>query len=736
MNAPQPFLQASPPVQAAARPGAAWPAVLEHLRLHFSLPAPARASAPRPAAGDAGLVQYAERLGLKLQRIQLHPDINLLPCVVERDGRLGIVEAVEARGAVAEGEFRLRWFGDGVQAARVPFAELDGDAWLVTPMSQVDARSTGLLPEQPQHWLRRALDQARPWYRDLLLASFVVNLLAMLVPLFTMNVYDRVVPNQAIDTLWVMAAGIVIVMVFDWLLRDARTRITDMAGRQIDVDISSALYGRLLGMKLAQRPQSTGAFAKQLQDVDSIRDFLTSATLVALVDLPFAALFMVLIVWLAGPLVVIPLVALAVLLLAAWRAHLRLARAMEEASRLSSQRQAQLIETLLMLPEYKQQNREAQQGERWRRLVSAMADHGVHQRHVSTDLSHLMNFAQYAVTVALLIAGVYRMSEGLLTMGAMIAIVMLSGRAAQSMNQLAMLLLRWSQTRSAITTLDGIMALEQENQAHAFSEMRFRGGIHLQDARFAYPGQQRPALDALSLTLAPGERVAVLGASGSGKSTLLCLLAAQFDLQQGRLLYDGVERERWPLSQLREALGWLPQQPQLCWGTVLQNITGDRPVADEAALIALLDGLGMERVLASLGNGLQSPVGEGGRELSGGQRQLVALARAMLPRPRWLLLDEPVSAMDEDMQRRVASVLQALPADRGFVIATHRPELLACCQRVLVLEQGKLVLDQPREQFLAQQLANQQAAQAGRQRRVVIRAAEDSTKPMERGHGG
>jgi ATP-binding cassette subfamily C protein LapB len=697
----------------------AWKTALELLRQHFHLPInhnvdyDALQLISVNDIDNASVVSCAGQLGLLLVASKFENDINLLPFITVIDHQLVVVTEISSdrclgQYCLPEGMVESRWFNLEVMPAAVIFVQAAKGS---------DSRGEELLAQEKQHWLKTAVLEAKPWYRDLLIASLFINVLALLVPLFTMNVYDRVVPNNAIDTLWVLATGVTVALLFDWFLRGARSRITDMAGRQIDISLSEKMFSKMIGMKLIQRPQSSGSFAKQIQEVDSIRDFLTSATMVALVDLPFSILFLTLIFWLAGPLVLVPFVALLLLVTMAFNVKAKMAESIQESGRLSSQRQAQLIESLQMLPEIKQLNQESKQVRKWHQLIGLLSDQNIKIRDASNQLSHFMQVTQNMVTVCLLLGGVYLIADGKLSMGAMIAVIMLSGRASQALGQLAVLLIRYEQTQSAITGLNSVMALEQENQDHYFTELSFTGNIKLNQVSFSYPDQNNSALNNITLLLKPGERVAVLGASGSGKSTLLSILAGQHEIKSGMTFFDDIERDQWPLSHLRSHIGFMTQSPVLAWGSVLENITASNAVVDEEKLRHILGKLGFEKMLQGLNNGLQSTVGELGRELSGGQRQLVCMARTMLSQPQWLLLDEPTSAMDDEMQASVIATLRDLPAQQGFVIATHKPSLLNICDRVLVISDSKIIVDQPKEEFVRNR---QVRSTASNSRKVVI----------------
>jgi type I secretion system LssB family ATPase len=579
--------------------------------------------------------------------------------------------------------------------------------WWLAPSKVTDPRSENLAPSKQKHWLLQAIIEAKPWYRDLLIASLVINIVALAVPLFTMNVYDRVVPNQAFDTLWVLSSGVAIAIVFDWLLRKARSRLTDMAGRQIDVKISSILYSKVLGMTLENRPQSSGAFAKQIQEFDSVRDFLTSATLNTAIDLPFTGLFLLLIFWLGGPMVLVPIIAIMSLIGLSWLVQKKLKGTIEESSRLSTQRQAILFEQLQLLEDTKQNNAEGQSQQRWEQTVAALSDWQTKGRDYSNTLSYTVMNAQHFVTIGLITSGVYRISEGLLSMGGLIAIVMLSGRAASAVNQLSMLLVRYEQTRTAIAGLETVMQTPQEQHpAQAMEQKEFSGAIELRNVIFNYPDKESAVLEDISVKIKPGERVGLIGSAGAGKSTLLALLAYQYRSSGGAIYFDGIEAQQWPVNALRQQCGWVGQQPQLLFGSVLDNIAFGATQLDKTLLAQVIEASGIALFADRLDSGLETQVGELGRCLSGGQRQSVALARALVRQPALLLLDEPTSAMDRTLENQVLAGLRQQPQSCGMIIASHKPKLLQLCSRVIVLEKGRVIADGPTAQIMAQQQSN------------------------------
>ncbi|BCK30178.1 type I secretion system permease/ATPase [Vibrio cholerae] len=567
------------------------------------------------------------------------------------------------------------------------------------------APEQGLWGEEPRataHWLWAVVKEVRPWYRDLLIASFIINVLALVVPLFTMNVYDRVVPNQAFSTLWVLVVGVSIVLLFDWLLREARSSVTDAAGRYIDNKLSAILFAKVMGMKLENRPQSAGAFARQLQDFDSVREFFTSVTLVTLIDLPFTLLFLLLIGWLGGAMMFIPLAIMALLLLLTAVMKGKIEQTHTETARLSTIRQAHLFDSLLALPEIKQNNAEGAAQSRWEQTTAQLSEWYNRSRHYSNVVTHTIQSSQQVVTICLIVLGVYQIAAGNLSMGGLIAIVMLSGRAAGAINQLSLLMLRVQQTKTAIQGLNSIMALPQErSEQQKLDAERFMGSVKLEAVDFTYPQAPMACLKGINLSIRAGERIGLIGLAGSGKSTLLALMAKQLAPTQGRIFFDQVDSQLWPTSLIRQSTGWMAQTPQWIQGTITDNIAlGDTQV-DKARLAQAIQWSGLMHYMSGLQQGLETQVGEAGRYLSGGQKQAVALARAFYCCPQLLILDEPTNALDKQAETQLFQSLQSMPRDISMVISSHKHAFLTLCDRIVVLDKGSIVAEGKPSEILA-----------------------------------
>ena len=562
--------------------------------------------------------------------------------------------------------------------------------WLLAHSKLMQGRGNYSIPKE-EHWLKPLLTEVKPYYGALLLGSFAVNLLALVIPLFTMNVYDRVVPNAAIHTLWALAIGAFLAIVFDFLLKQARTKLADVAGRKIDVMVSSTLFSKVIGMRLENRPQSSGAYAKQVQEFDSVREFLTSATLVSAIDLPFTLLFLVLITWLGGFMVLIPITAMAVILLTGYLLKNRLNDCVEESSKLSTQKQAYLIEYINQLVEIKQCNAEGKSQRIWEQTVGQLSDWQNESRTIASTLNHTVMTMQQFTTIGLIVAGVYQIQAGNISMGALIAMVMISGRSSSAISQISSLILKYKQTRTAMESVKSILALPQEKSDNILGDsLTINGDIRVNQVSFNYPDQKLSVLSDLNFSIASGEKIGLYGNAGSGKSSLLALLSGQYQPIQGQIFYDGIALTQWPIGRIREHSAWVAQNPSLLYGSLLENILQGSENINPQRLAEVINDSGISEFIDRLELGLETQVGEFGRCLSGGQKQSAVIARALLKDAKVMFLDEPTSAMDEKAERKIIAMLNKI-TNKTLIIASHNQSVLSLCNRILVMEKGRII---------------------------------------------
>lgn len=610
----------------------------------------------------------------------------------------------------------LGWTAD--RQARVVFPELDeaevelshddlarryiGRAIYVRPKVQFDGRAPRIGRSAEGHWFWSRITENRSLYRDVLLAALLINVFALGLPLFIMNVYDRVVPNNATDTLWVLAAGVSIVLLGDFALRILRGHFVDLAGSRADVKISAHIMERVLGMRMEQRPPSAGAFAANLRAFESVRDFISSATVVALVDLPFAFLFLGVIAWIA-PTLVLPFVAgIVILLLYAVSIQGRMRTLAETTYRAGAQRNATLVEGLVGLETLKALGAEAPIQRKWEQSAALLSRVSAQLRLLAAAASQGTNLAQQLVSVVIVVIGVYLIGAGELSMGGLIACYMLSSRAMAPFGQLASLLTQYHNAATALASLDEVMAREVERpEGSSFiSRGNLRGDIEFRDVSFRYPGQGTEALRNVSLRIRAGERVAVLGRVGSGKSTLEKLILGLYRPTTGAVLIDGVDQRQLDPAELRRHIGYVGQDAMLFYGTLRDNITLAAPFAEDADIVRAAELAGILEFVNAHPEGFDMLVGERGESLSGGQRQGVALARAFINAPPILLLDEPSAAMDHSSEEDLKRRLKRFAEGRTLLVVTHRTSLLDLVDRIIVVDGGRIVADGPKAQVV------------------------------------
>jgi len=647
----------------------------------------------------------AERAGLssKVTKRPLHKISNLvLPAVLllENSNACIILEFKKRTARVIFPES-----GDG--ESEIELSELadaySGYAIFIKALHHFDQRTQSSSIPRTKHWFWGTILRFWPIYGEVFLASILVNLFALASPLFIMNVYDRVVPNHAIETLWVLAMGVATVFVFDLLLRTLRGYFIDMAGKKADVILSATIFEKVMGIKMASRSNSVGSFANNMQEFESFREFFTSTTLTTLIDLPFAFLFIFVIWTISGELAYVPLAAIPLAIIVGLIIQIPIGRTVQELFRHSGQKSATLIEALTGLETIKSIGAESLIQRKWEQTIGFISKLSQRVRLLSSTAINFTVFLQQMASVSIVVFGVYKISEGEITMGALIASTLLTARALAPLGQVAGILTRWHQSKAALSSLNSLMNLpvERPSGREFLHRAKFEGKIEFKNVSFRYPEQPVNALSDVSFTISPGEKVAFIGRIGSGKSSIEKLLLGLYDVSEGSILLDGTDIRQIDPVDLRRNVGYAPQDVTLFFGSVRDNIVMGAPFADDAAVLKAADIAGVTEFVNRHPAGFDLPVGERGEGLSGGQRQSIAVARAILSEPAMLVLDEPTNAMDNSTEEQFKLKLKTLLADKTMLLVTHKASLLSLVDRVIVMDQGNLVADGPRVQILA-----------------------------------
>jgi len=650
--------------------------------------------------------QAASRAGLsaKLNRRSLDnlPDM-LLPCVLMlKDKKACILQELDIKSDKAV--ISLPETGGEEQLTIEQLESLYvGYLFLIKKQYHGDRDFDVHLQDNDKHWLRQKIQQSLPIYRDVIIASVLVNIFALVSPLLVMNVYDKVVPNLAFESLWVLAIGAALAYTFDFIMKQLRSYLIDIAGKKVDVQTSSQLFAKVIGMPLEKRAASVGGMARQLGEFESVRDFLSSATITAVVDLPFSLLFVFIIYLVSGDLAVFSVLATILIIGYTLIMQPKLREAIEESNKFSGLRHGHLIESLSTLESIKANGAEGIVQNSWQQMIGHTSTWQLKTKNITNSVGNVAGFIIQMTTVAVIVLGVYRVSEGLISMGGIIAAVMLSGRAIGPMAKVAALMTIYNQTMSSLRQLDSIMDAEDEfeNKGQLASRPKLEGHIELDHVGFNYPDSEKSALHPLSINIKPGEKIAFIGRNGSGKSTLAKLILGLFKPTLGSLRYDGLHQGQVHPSDLRANFGYLAQDIVLFHGSVKDNILfGTRQVTEYQLVRAVqLSGVAMFTDLESEGLDLQ--VGEGGKALSRGQRQAVALARAILNDPQILLLDEPTASLDARAEQQFIQSMLKTAEDRTLLMITHKMHLLKLVDRIIVLDNGRLVADGDKDTIIA-----------------------------------
>lgn len=678
-----------------------------HAALTAGLPLPKRGLTP------SLFVRAAQRAGFssKLVRRELDKiDAALLPVILLLEGE----EACVLMDWDESGENARLLFPDTAQGSVTLSrneikARYVGIAIFARPHFRFDLRTPEIVKVVQRHWFWGAVADQLPVYRDILAAAALINVFALAMPIFTMNVYDRVVPNNALETLWMLSGGLFLVLVVDYLIRLLRGHFIDLASSRIDLELSALIMEKVLGMRLAARPASVGSFAANLRSFETVRDFIASATVTAVVDLPFALLFLLVMMWISWPLVALPILGIIGVVIYSYVIQHKMRELTETTYRASALRNATLIESLTALETIKANGAEGLMQAKWEKTAAFLARNSARVRLLSSSAMNGASTLTQLVNVLMVIAGVYLIEIRQLTMGGLIACTMLGGRAMGPLGQMVGLLMQFENAKTSLAGLENTMTTpgERSEESTFVHRPEIRGEIEFRNVSFAYPGHPQEVLRNVSFRIKPGESVVVLGRVGSGKTTLHKLMLGLYQPTEGAVLLDGVDLRQLDPADLRRNVGYVEQDTLLFFGSLRENISLRAPYADDLAIVAAAEIGGLTEFVDRHPQGYDMIVGERGASLSGGQRQGVAIARAVLLDPPVLLLDEPTSSMDFTSEGKFKDALRRFSQHKTMVIVTHRTSLIDLADRIIVIDDGKIVQDGPRQQVI-------EALQSGR----------------------
>ncbi|MCS5708071.1 type I secretion system permease/ATPase [Candidatus Berkiella cookevillensis] len=651
-------------------------------------------------------IRASERAGLSSQIINRPvEDISslVLPCVLLLKGKQACVLVAKNDNKklvkIIQPESKQ---GETTLSFEKINREYTGYAIFTRPSFRFDKRTDEGFKERPKNWFWSVIAKTWKLYSEVLVASFFINIFAIASSLFVMNVYDRVVPNNATDTLTVLAIGILVVFCFDFLMKMLRGYFIDIAAKKTDVLISSNIFEQMMGVRMESRPESVGNFANNMQQFESFRDFFTSTTISALIDLPFVFFFLIIIYTIGGYVAIVPLLAVPIVIGMGLLIQGPLNKIVKESYRYSGQKHAMLFESLAGVETVKSMSAEGVLQRKWEHAVGMSAKLGTKIRSLSLTAVSFSAWAQQVAGVLVVIVGVYRISAGEMTMGALIACTILTGRALAPLAQVAGLLTRYHQSMAALQSLDNVMKMPTERIKGKTPLHRpvLTGDIEFKHVAFNYPKQDVPALHDASFSITAGEKVGIIGRIGSGKTTIEKLILGLYQSTAGSILLDGTEIGQLDPASVRRNIGYVPQDIVLFYGSVKDNITFSTPFADDTSILRAAKIAGVTEFVAKHPQGFDMPVGERGEKLSGGQRQAIAIARALILDPPILVLDEPTNMMDNRTEELFKQQIQEVSKNKTMILVTHKGSLLSLVDRLILMDNGRIIADGPRDLVL------------------------------------
>lgn len=628
-----------------------------------------------------------------------------LPAWVVGQGCVGILTKVPVGDSPAE----IEWIKGSVHQS------LDDVEMALVPVAPLAEADESFLEQKKRGPATVAIVEAMkahaPVFKRVAVASIFINVIAILSSLFVMQVYDRVVPNLAYATLWVLASGVLLAYVVDIMFKLARQKMMEATTKRMDEALSLHVFDRLLGLKLDRRPSRLGTLVAQVRDYESVKAFFTSSTLFAVVDLPFIFIFIGVIYLIAGPVALVPAVFVLLCLIIGVASYKPTARLQQMNNDAIVRRQGLLYEAVAGGEVVKSQGGEGKFSDSWLTATRETTDRAEALNNVTGGVRIATGFFQNLAYIGIIIVGVYVIETGELTMGGLIACSILGSRALATISNVASLILQWHHAKYSLGILNQLLSTQSDDRDDRQANVKSAPlDLRMQDMVYAYEGSELPQLVVPAINIPEGARVAVLGRNGSGKSTLLKLFAGIGTPARGQTSIAGLDFEVCRPSWLREVIGYLPQDPRLFSGTLLENLTLGMSMPEESAVYAALEKTGLLDAVTKHPQGLQLPIREGGAGMSGGQRQLVGLTRMVLQDPKIWLLDEPTANLDSTVEQLIAAVLTELPADRTVIFTTHRQSWLRFSKRVLFLEEGQIKADLPTSEVVKASAAKQPAA--------------------------
>lgn len=568
-------------------------------------------------------------------------------------------------------------------------------AFLLKPVQHFKDAHKRILKHEEHHWFWGTLSYSKKIYTDVIVASFLINLFVMATPIFTLNIYDRVVPNNAIDTMWVFAIGIIVLYVFDMVLKFLRSYFLENAAKKSDIIMSSIIFEQVMNLKMSSKPGSVGSFASNIKDFDSIRGFFTASSIATMIDLPFSIIFLLIIYLIGGWMVAIPIISACIIIVYSLIIRNPMKKSIESTYEASALKNAVLIESLTALETIKALGISGQSQWKWEEATGSVAHKGIKSKILSNSISTFVNFIVQLNTVGMIIGGVYTIGEKELSMGGLIAVVMLGSRMLAPLAQVAALISNFEQTKAAYTAINSVMDLpvEREDAKKFVQRPSFEGKIEFQNVSFTYPNTEKKVLDNVSFIIYPGESVGIIGTNGSGKTSLEKLILGLYDPDEGSILMDGIDIKQIDPADLRHGISYVPQDTMLFKGTLKDNIIVRAPDASDEDILTASELSGTKRFVDIHPMGFDMPVGERGDGLSGGQKQSISIARAFIHFSPIILLDEPTNSMDSTSESSFINALKLYKENRTTIIISHKNSLLKITERLLLLEQGKLLLD-------------------------------------------